>query len=171
VIGCEERSNSEEAQYSFLLSSLTDTRPIPSFVTTIWFPGKAQGIEHRDKGIHSLRDHAQNLEKLNNSQREIVGAMLSPAPHDSLVIAHGMVLSYPLHLLATNADAGHDCAGPPGTGKTTTIAAAAEIWVSRGSPCWIIAHSNVGVKNIAEKLFKEGVNFRLIISQEFFYEW
>jgi hypothetical protein len=106
VIGCEERSNSEHAQYYFLLSSLTDTHPIPSFVTAIWFPGKAQGIEHRDKGIHSLRDHAQNLEKLNNSQREIVGAMLSPAPHDSLVIAHGMVSSYPLHLLATDADAG-----------------------------------------------------------------
>jgi hypothetical protein len=117
VIGCEERSSSEHAQYYFLLSSLTDTRPIPSFVTAIWLPGKAQGIEHRDEGIRSLYDYAQDLEKLNNSQREIVGAMLSPAPHDSLVIAHGMVSSYPLHSLATNADAGAIAQGLLGQGR------------------------------------------------------
>jgi len=65
----------------------------------------------------------------------------------------------------------YDCTGPPGTGKTTTIAAAAAIWVSYKHPCWIIAQSNVGVKNIAEKLFKEQVNFKLIVSQEFLFEW
>jgi hypothetical protein len=29
----------------------------------------------------------------------------------------------------------------------------------------------VGVKNIAEKLFEKGVDFRLIVSQEFYFEW
>jgi hypothetical protein len=61
--------------------------------------------------------------------------------------------------------------GPPGTGKTTTIAAAAALWVSDKHPCWIIAQSNVGVKNIAEKLFEKKVNFKLIVSQEFLFEW
>jgi hypothetical protein len=95
VIGREDLTNSEKDQYHFLLSSLTDASPASqtsSFVTTIWFPGKAQEIEYRDEGIHSLRDHAHILEKLNNSQRGIVGAMLSPAPQNSLVIAHGIVI-------------------------------------------------------------------------------
>jgi DNA replication protein DnaC len=64
-----------------------------------------------------------------------------------------------------------DCTGPPGTGKTTTIAAAAAIWVSNKQPCWIVAQSNVGVKNIAEKLSKKTVSFKLIVSQEFLFEW
>ena len=98
VIGCEERTNSEQAQYHFLLSSLTEARYTPSFVTTIWFPGKARGVEHRDGGTHLLRNHASQsdsiLARLNDSQREIVGAMLSPAPQDSLVIAHGIVMTF-----------------------------------------------------------------------------
>jgi regulator of nonsense transcripts 1 len=98
VIGCEELTNSERAQYHFLRSSLMEARHAPSFVTTIWFPGKAQGIERRDEGTHLLRDHGSQsdsiLEKLNNSQRNIVGAMLSPAPQDSLVIVHGIVITF-----------------------------------------------------------------------------
>lgn len=61
--------------------------------------------------------------------------------------------------------------GPPGTGKTTTIAAAAATWVDRKVPCWMIAQSNVGVKNIAETLFKRGVKFKLLVSKEFIFGW
>jgi len=61
--------------------------------------------------------------------------------------------------------------GPPGTGKTTTIAAAAATWVDRGVPCWIIAQSNVGVKNIAQTLVKRRVKFKLLVSKEFIFEW
>ena len=86
-----------------------EARLVPLFVTTIWFPGKAQGIEHHDIGTHLLRDNAFQsnsiLGKLNNSQREIVGAMLSPAPQDSLIIAHGIVIAFfnrwPLMLMPT----------------------------------------------------------------------
>ncbi|KAJ7888888.1 hypothetical protein B0H14DRAFT_2562042 [Mycena olivaceomarginata] len=41
---------------------------------------------------------------------------------------------------------------PPGTGKTKIISAAAAVWEDDGSPAWIVAQSNVAVKNIAEKL-------------------
>jgi len=61
--------------------------------------------------------------------------------------------------------------GPPGTGKTTTIAAAARLWELARRPLWIIAHSNVAVKNIAESLFKKGVDFKLLVSKEFYEEW
>ena len=173
MIGREERTNSEQVQYRFLLSALTGASASshPLFVNRIWFPRaeNTQGTEY-DRNIYLSCDHASKiLEKLNHSQREIVGAMLSPAPQDSLVIAHGIVI--PLQPLVTHIDVDVIPTGPPGTGKTTTIAAAAAIWVSRKLPCWIIAQSNVGVKNIAEKLFQKEVDFRLIVSQEFYFEW
>jgi hypothetical protein len=36
---------------------------------------------------------------------------------------------------------------------------------------WIAAQSNVAVLNIAEKLLKSNVNFRLVVSKEFHFEW
>ncbi|KIK52410.1 hypothetical protein GYMLUDRAFT_180137, partial [Collybiopsis luxurians FD-317 M1] len=56
-----------------------------------------------------------------------------------------------------------------GTGKTTTITSAAEIWSNE--PVWIIGNSNVTVKNIAEKLLQRNVDFKLIVSAEFYIEW
>ena len=94
VIGREERTNSEQAQYHFLLLSLTtaSASKTPLFVNRIWFPKDTQGREH-DKTIYISREHSpQILERLNDSQRDIAGAMLSPAPQDSLVIAHGIVI-------------------------------------------------------------------------------
>ncbi|KAI9510322.1 hypothetical protein F5148DRAFT_608117 [Russula earlei] len=149
VIGREERTNAEQAQYRFLMFSLTMTRPTPLFVDLVWFPGNPQFLEGDEEIELSSGYESRVLEKLNDSQREVVSAMLSTAPQDSLVITHG----------------------PPGTGKTTTIAAAAEIWSSNGLPCWIIAQSNVGVKNIAESLLKREIDFKLIVSQEFLVEW
>jgi ABC-type ATPase involved in cell division len=61
--------------------------------------------------------------------------------------------------------------GPPGTGKTTTIAAIARIWDLHDCPVWIIAHSNVAVKNIALALHKREVGFCILVSKEFFEEW
>ncbi|KAG5643663.1 hypothetical protein DXG03_000543, partial [Asterophora parasitica] len=83
---------------------------------------------------------------LNASQEQVASRMISAEP---LVIAHG----------------------PPGTGKTTTIAAAVDVWDRERRPAWIVAHSNVAVKNIAENLFKKGVTFKIIVSNEFHFEW
>jgi hypothetical protein len=62
--------------------------------------------------------------------------------------------------------------GPPGTGKTTTIAAAVAYWISQREPAWIVAQSNVGVKNIARSLAGKGItDFKIIVSKEFYVEW
>jgi len=70
--------------------------------------------------------------------------------------------------------------GPPGSGKTTLIAAMVQ-WFSfihsaegaknrRG--IYLVCQSNVGVKNIAEKLASvEFTDWRIIVSTEFKYEW
>src|SRR5882762_10458880 len=61
--------------------------------------------------------------------------------------------------------------GPPGTGKTMTISCAASLWCQKGQPVWIVAQKNVGVKNIAETMLKRAVDFKLLVSLEFYDGW
>ncbi|KAH9037839.1 P-loop containing nucleoside triphosphate hydrolase protein [Lactarius pseudohatsudake] len=63
--------------------------------------------------------------------------------------------------------------GPPGTGKTTVIATYVVDAIRAGQRgIWLMAQSNVAVKNIAEKLAKfEFFGFKLLVSQGFHYEW
>ena len=64
--------------------------------------------------------------------------------------------------------------GPPGTGKTTVIAATvhSKIAEHHSNTIWIVAHSNVAVKNVAEKLVDSGFfNFKLLVSRDFHYDW
>ncbi|KAG2074295.1 hypothetical protein BDR04DRAFT_202000 [Suillus decipiens] len=63
--------------------------------------------------------------------------------------------------------------GPPGTGKTTVIASFVQTALDGGlSGIWLIAQSNVAVKNIAEKLADFGLtNWKLLVSKEFFEYW
>ncbi|KAK0216388.1 P-loop containing nucleoside triphosphate hydrolase protein [Armillaria fumosa] len=145
VFGRERATNAEKARDMLLLRVLQGDCHIrqSKFVRMLWFPNK----EDKKKLVTS---NAQTPSicagKLNESQREVVSAMMSSQP---LVLVHG----------------------PPGTGKTSTISAAAEIWGQSGLPTWIIAHSNVAVKNIAEKLALDDVDFKIIVSKEFYVEW
>lgn len=63
--------------------------------------------------------------------------------------------------------------GPPGSGKTTVIAAYTDSLVeARRTGIWLIAQSNVAVKNIAEKLAKIGFEpWKLLVSQDFHFDW
>ncbi|KAJ6554659.1 P-loop containing nucleoside triphosphate hydrolase protein, partial [Mycena capillaripes] len=61
--------------------------------------------------------------------------------------------------------------GPPGTGKTKTISAAAAVWEENENPIWIVAQSNVAVKNIAQKLAELGITFKIVVSKEFYVQW
>ncbi|KAH9903023.1 P-loop containing nucleoside triphosphate hydrolase protein [Cubamyces lactineus] len=63
--------------------------------------------------------------------------------------------------------------GPPGTGKTTVIAAFVSSAVAAGvRGIWLVAQSNVAVKNIAEKLANVGFfNWRLLVSNDFHLGW
>ncbi|KAG2347789.1 hypothetical protein BDR05DRAFT_957376 [Suillus weaverae] len=63
--------------------------------------------------------------------------------------------------------------GPPGTGKTTVIASFVQTALAGGlSGIWLVAQSNVAVKNIAEKLADFGLtNWKLLVSKEFFDYW
>jgi hypothetical protein len=104
VIGREERTNAEQAQYRFLLSSLTVARPVPLFVNIVWFPENTQATERNGEINLSCGPLFQVLNILNDSQREIVRAMVSGTPQHSLVIAHGMHILRQRSFLHPDAD-------------------------------------------------------------------
>jgi len=88
---------------------------------------------------------------LNSSQQDAVNYMLSE--HNS----HRITLIQ----------------GPPGTGKTSVIASFVQYSVQLGrGGIWLIAQSNVAVKNIAEKLISRGfMDWKLLVSKDFHFEW
>jgi hypothetical protein len=62
------------------------------------------------------------------------------------------------------------------TGKTTVISAAVCSRMSSGDPSkqaiWLVAQSNVAVKNIAEKLADDGfLEFKILVSRDFHFDW
>ncbi|KAK0482994.1 P-loop containing nucleoside triphosphate hydrolase protein [Armillaria luteobubalina] len=144
ILGRERPTNAEAARDLLLLRALQGECHIrqSKFVRILWFPSN----EDKKELVSSAKSSFVCVRKLNDSQRVVVSAMLSPRP---LVLVHG----------------------PPGTGKTSTISAAAELWRQSRLPAWIIAHSNVAVKNIAEKLASYDVDFKIIVSKEFYVEW
>jgi len=52
-----------------------------------------------------------------------------------------------------------------------TISCAAGLWCEKSQPVWIVAQKNVGVKNIAETMLKRAVDFKLLVSLEFYDGW
>ncbi|KAJ3865591.1 P-loop containing nucleoside triphosphate hydrolase protein [Lentinula novae-zelandiae] len=154
IVGLEEPTPAEKARETLLLRVLKDEDKLldADFVRYLWFRTR----EDEQILLYLSPDFASSthsnalkpyVRHLNDSQARVVTAMTS---NDPIVIVHG----------------------PPGTGKTTTISSAAEVWSKMYSlPVWIIGHSNVSVKNIAEKLLKRDVDFKLIVSKEFYVEW
>jgi hypothetical protein len=88
---------------------------------------------------------------LNSSQHSAITNMLSFSPENRITLVQG----------------------PPGTGKTTVIATYVVDVIRAGQGgIWLVAQSNVAVKNIAEKLAKfDFWAFKLIVSEGFHYEW
>jgi regulator of nonsense transcripts 1 len=89
---------------------------------------------------------------LNSSQQTAVNAMLSEQDNYRITIIQG----------------------PPGTGKTSVISSFVQFSIqSKGrSGIWLVAQSNVAVKNIAEKLLADGfTDWKLLVSKDFRFDW
>ncbi|CDO72684.1 hypothetical protein BN946_scf184985.g104 [Trametes cinnabarina] len=142
VLGREEPTSSELARNEFFSNLLHGTTVLDNS-DFIRLVWFSSGKRVKAKKA------AQNeqFSSLNRSQRVVATAMIENK--EPLVIVHG----------------------PPGTGKTTTIAAALDYWQVYLQPVWVIAQSNVGVKNIARSIIKRDIKFKLIVSKEFHFEW
>ncbi|KAI0800445.1 hypothetical protein C8Q74DRAFT_414277 [Fomes fomentarius] len=153
VIGREEYTLAELSRDEFLLRVLQGAAKLDAspYVRLLWSPDgsgkKGKKGKGKDGKSKITLDHLALFAKLNASQKRVAAAMM--ADDEPLVLAHG----------------------PPGTGKTSTIATALSYWQTHGEPAWVIAHSNVGVQNIAASLYEKGIDFRLIVSKEFHFEW
>lgn len=154
TIGREPLTSAESLRQEVMLHAMQQTSAILKhpFFKKIWLPSAspswamAAALKSRVP-LHSSRN-------LNDSQTKAINAILSDRHNDRVVVIHG----------------------PPGTGKTTVIAAAVTSVMAclddSSRTLWLVAQSNVAVKNIAEKLASvDYFNFKLLVSKDFHFDW
>lgn len=127
---------------------LLDENP---FIQSIWLSKRKPSWSKCP--VTSISPTIYSKRILNVSQQKAVNAILSNAD------AHRVVLIQ----------------GPPGTGKTTVIAASVTSVMASSdqtNTLWLVAQSNVAVKNIAEKLATEDfLEFKILVSKDFHFDW
>jgi regulator of nonsense transcripts 1 len=141
TVGREPLSQAEEQRIDIVLKALQKTSTIADkpFFQAIWIPKETPSWP-TSSSIFPVPVHFSR--SLNDSQKMAVAALLSTKPITVIQ-------------------------GPPGTGKTTVIAAAVtSISASSTRTMWLVAQSNVAVKNIAEKLASvDFLKFKLLVSK------
>ncbi|KDQ11284.1 hypothetical protein BOTBODRAFT_114634 [Botryobasidium botryosum FD-172 SS1] len=154
VVGREKGTPAEGARNEFVLLLLQGKISLEDspFIRRIYFPTR-EDIEEAKLPPTALETGDRSLlpkdSILNESQARVTCALLTPD-------------SFPAILTQ----------GPPGSGKTRTIAAAVGEWAKDRNYVWLVAQSNVGVKRIAETLIKnEDLDFALIVSKDFYAGW
>jgi len=153
TIGKDDMNFAETARQVTILHTLQRRTSILSqpFFQRIWLPHERtswpkQGHRTLEPSVYFPR------RTLNPSQEMAVEKILSSDDDNRVVMVHG----------------------PPGTGKTTVIAAAVTSFhhANRHHSVWIAAQSNVAVKNIAEKFCDVGFyGFKLLVSKDFHFDW
>ena len=152
TIGKEDMTYAEIARQGIILYVLQGRTSLLShpFFQSIWLPNERIAWPEQDGTTDEPPIHFPR--PLNQSQRTAVKKILSSDDNSRVVMIHG----------------------PPGTGKTTVIAAAVTS-IHHANPMrsvWIAAQSNVAVKNIAEKLCAVDFHdFKLLVSKDFHFDW
>ncbi|KAF7977493.1 hypothetical protein HWV62_3454 [Athelia sp. TMB] len=149
TIGKEDLTSAEGQRALIMLQGLNQTNTIVQqpFVKSIWLPGETTTWPPRPPQPVIAITTQQSL---NSSQILAVTEILSDKNAISLI------------------------QGPPGTGKTSVIAASVTSVMARpgSQTMWLIAQSNVAVKNIAEKLAEvDFFDFKLLVSRDFHFDW
>lgn len=154
TIGKEEPTTAEGRRALVMLDALGDPTALFTipFVRHIWLP-QEKVIWADTSKFPLVALHYPSNKKLNSSQNKAVKIILS---------------NQDTHRVAK-------IQGPPGTGKTTVIAAAVTSVMAskdRTLTVWLVAQSNVAVKNIAEKLAQVGFwGFKILVSKDFHFDW
>ncbi len=120
------------------------------FIARMWSIGTPSWAAVESRSTPTL--FFPSKRELNCAQRDAVNACLSPDDSDRIIIIHG----------------------PPGTGKTTVIAATVTSIIAslKQATVYLVAQSNVAVKNIAEKLVTvKFFDFKILVSHGFHYDW
>ncbi|KAG1817481.1 P-loop containing nucleoside triphosphate hydrolase protein [Suillus subaureus] len=155
TIGKEDLTAAESYREFVVLKALQGTIMLTHFpfFCSIWAPSLKISWPPLTGGTSSPSFVYDPSGTLDHSQYEAVERIISQADRDRVLLIQG----------------------PPGTGKTTVIAASVDSIVRTGHKdrtVWLVAQSNVAVKNIAEKLDKVGFReFKLLVSKDFHYDW
>ena len=157
TIGRESPTSAEILRTHCMLEALQQTIMLSThpFINVMWFPNVNAKALWKDttrlSGTPSISFPGDR--KLNASQLKAVKISLSSKNSDRVILIHG----------------------PPGTGKTTVIAATVTSVMSLSEndrTLWLVAQSNVAVKNIAEKLASvDFVDFKVLVSKDFHFDW
>ncbi|KAG2744875.1 hypothetical protein P692DRAFT_20742909 [Suillus brevipes Sb2] len=153
TVGKGDLTAAESYKEDVVLKALQGTITLTEhpFFCSIWAPSLNVSWPSQDTSITSVIDYPDS--KLNSSQSVAVERIISQSDTDRVLLIHG----------------------PPGTGKTTVIAASVNSIIKTGPKertIWLVAQSNVAVRNIAEKLDKVGFrDFKLLVSKDFHYDW
>ena len=153
TIGKEDMTYAQAARQAIILHVLQSRTSLLSqlFFQRIWLPHERTSWPKEDDGTLELSIYFPQR-ALNPSQEMAVEKILSSDDDNRVVAVHG----------------------PPGTGKTTVIAAAVSSFhlADHERFVWIAAQSNVAVKNIAEKLCDVGFHdFKILVSKDFHFDW
>ncbi|KAG5646974.1 hypothetical protein DXG03_001697 [Asterophora parasitica] len=155
TIGREPLTGAEKARWAITLQALQRTSTILEnpFVQRVWLPSKKISWLDTPSSFIAIPLSFPPPRTLNTSQTNAVNTILSNMDADRITLIHG----------------------PPGTGKTTVIAAAITSIIAssdRNRTVWVSAQSNVAVKNVAEKLGDVGFfDFKLLVSKDFHFDW
>lgn len=136
-----------------VLSILQGTLPLldDHWMKAIWLPSEPLVWPFTPPNAPAIEIITHPKAPLNTSQRSAIAKMLSSSLDNNITLIQG----------------------PPGTGKTTAIATYVLSAIKAGQRgIWLMAQSNVAVKNIAEKLAKlDFFDFKLLVSHGFHFEW
>ncbi len=155
TVGRDDPTQAEVVKVMVVLAALKKASTILNhpFTKALWFPRSEISWTTCPSTSHKVTINFPSPRKLNASQCRAV------------------------HLILSNRDANRVTViqGPPGTGKTTVIAATVTsvmASIDRTRTLWLVAQSNVAVKNIAEKLASiEFLAFKILVSKDFHYDW
>ncbi|KAG2743528.1 P-loop containing nucleoside triphosphate hydrolase protein [Suillus brevipes Sb2] len=153
TFGKEDLTAAESDREDVVLKALQGTITLTEhpFFCSIWAPSLNISWPPLDAPTASFVYYPTG--ELNHSQHNAVERIISQADRDRVLLIQG----------------------PPGTGKTTVIAASVNSMINTGPmerAVWLVAQSNVAVKNIAEKLDKVDFrDFKLLVSKDFHYDW
>ncbi|KAH9482282.1 ATP-dependent helicase upf1 [Psilocybe cubensis] len=154
TVGREDPTPAEIQRTEFMLSVLQNPVILSQnpFIGAIWGLPKTSWKKN-SATLVTPGIYFPSKRQLNESQSVAVNFILSSKTSDRVILIHG----------------------PPGTGKTTVIAAAvtsAMASFDTTRTIWLVAQSNVAVKNIAEKLANVDFwDFKIIVSKDFRFDW